>query len=79
MQSLKKNTKNNFGLSEETTSLLLSTFAKFPQIEEIKVFGSRAKGNYKSGSDIDLAIFAANFTFNDLLSMEIEDLQLLIK
>ena len=29
----------------------------YPQIKEVKIFGSRAKGNYKPSSDIDLALF----------------------
>lgn len=30
--------------------------SRYPDITEVRVFGSRAKGNYKPGSDIDLAI-----------------------
>lgn len=47
---------NRFGISEKSFRLLLETFAKYPQVEEVIIFGSRAKGNYKKGSDIDLAI-----------------------
>lgn len=47
---------NRFGISEKSFALLLETFAKYPQVEEVIIFGSRAKGNYKKGSDIDLAI-----------------------
>lgn len=47
---------NQFGISEKSFKLLLETFAKYPQVEEVIIFGSRAKGNYKKGSDIDLAI-----------------------
>lgn len=47
---------NQFGISEKSFNLLLEAFAKFPQIEEVIIFGSRAKGNFKKGSDIDLAI-----------------------
>lgn len=47
---------NSFGISEKSFHLLLETFAKFPEVEEVMLFGSRAKGNYKIGSDIDLAI-----------------------
>ncbi len=31
-------------------------FIDFPEIEEVLIFGSRAMGNFKSGSDIDLAV-----------------------
>jgi predicted nucleotidyltransferase len=28
--------------------------ATFPEVEKVVVYGSRAKGNFKPGSDIDL-------------------------
>lgn len=46
----------NFGLDEETISLIRKLFSQFSKIETVKIFGSRAKGNYKPSSDIDLAI-----------------------
>lgn len=47
---------NTFGITKRSATLLLDTFSKYPQVEEVILFGSRAKGNYKKGSDIDLAI-----------------------
>jgi predicted nucleotidyltransferase len=47
---------NQFGISEKSYQLLLDTFSQYPEIEQVVIFGSRAKGNYKKGSDIDLAI-----------------------
>lgn len=47
---------NSFGISETSFLLLLRTFEQYPQVEEVILFGSRAKGNYRKGSDIDLAI-----------------------
>ncbi len=32
---------------------------RYPEVTEVHLFGSRAKGNNKSGSDIDLAIVNA--------------------
>ena len=49
------NTTNAFGLTNRDMKTLLDTFAKYPEIKEVHLFGSRAKGNYKTGSDIDLA------------------------
>lgn len=37
---------------------------QFPQIERAAIFGSRAKGNYKPGSDIDIAIYGEEITFD---------------
>ncbi len=45
-----------YGLSEQDISEMLTAFRRFPKIEEAIVFGSRAKGNYKPGSDVDVAI-----------------------
>lgn len=50
---------NPFGIQEKSFRLLTEAFARFPEVEEVLVFGSRAKGNYKTGSDIDLAIKGA--------------------
>ncbi|BCJ85668.1 nucleotidyltransferase family protein [Effusibacillus dendaii] len=47
---------NQFGISDKSFQLLLDTFIHYTQVEEVILFGSRAKGNYKKGSDIDLAI-----------------------
>jgi predicted nucleotidyltransferase len=51
---------NKYGIASRTYELLLNTFKRFPQIKEVWLFGSRAKGNYKTGSDIDLAIKGEN-------------------
>ena len=51
-----------FGLSKLTIEKLNSVFAKFPEIEEVIIYGSRAKGNFREGSDIDLTIKGENVT-----------------
>ena len=45
-----------FGLKEATIRRINSVFEKFPEVEEVILYGSRAKGNFKSGSDIDLVL-----------------------
>src|SRR5689334_232599 len=45
-----------FGLNERTTNTIVDILSKYHDIKEVYIFGSRAKGNYKPGSDIDLAI-----------------------
>lgn len=66
------------GLSPQTQTLLNSVFAKYPHIQKIVLYGSRAKGNFKTGSDIDLTILGENVSLNDLLKIqdEIDDLLL---
>ena len=45
-----------FGISALSFELIIKILSKYPQIEEALIFGSRAKGNHKPGSDIDIAI-----------------------
>jgi len=53
---MKKYPVNEKGLSVLDEQEMRETFEKFPEIEKVTLFGSRAKGNFKRGSDIDLAI-----------------------
>jgi len=45
-----------FGLKETTIEKICGVLAQFPQVEQAIIYGSRAKGNYKNGSDIDLTL-----------------------
>jgi predicted nucleotidyltransferase len=54
------------GLSPETVRRIHSVLAAFPKVESAILYGSRAKGNYKRGSDIDLALKGAGLTWTDL-------------
>jgi len=45
------------GLRDSDVEQIRRVIAKYPQIIEVNVFGSRAKGNYRNGSDVDLALF----------------------
>ena len=57
----------NFGLLESDIEYIVATIKKISEIDKAVIFGSRAKGNYKPGSDIDIAIYGENITF-DILS-----------
>jgi predicted nucleotidyltransferase len=50
------------GLAEETVEKIQAVLAGFPQVEKAVVYGSRAKGNFKPGSDIDLTLFGDGLT-----------------
>ncbi len=52
-----------YGLSEKNIKELTSILASFPHIEEAIIYGSRAKGNYRSGSDVDLSLKGAELTY----------------
>ncbi len=58
---------NNFGIYDKSYNLIIQELKKVPQIEKAVIFGSRAIGNYKKGSDIDIAIYGQGITF-DILS-----------
>lgn len=45
-----------YGLSEEHIKIILDYIARYSEIEEAVLFGSRALGTYKPGSDVDIAL-----------------------
>jgi len=67
-----------FGLKDKTVHDIKNVFSKFKQIEKVVIYGSRAKGNYRKGSDIDLSFFGKNVNRNILYEIEenIEELYL---
>jgi predicted nucleotidyltransferase len=68
----------SFGLKETTIEKIQGVLARYPEIEKAVLYGSRAKGNYRNGSDIDLTLMGDGLTHNQLLriEMEIDDLLL---
>ena len=65
-----------FGLKQATIDKINSVFRMHPEIEKVVIYGSRAKGNYRPGSDIDITLFGENVTRDTLskLDWEIDDL-----
>ncbi len=61
-----------FGLSNNHINLINSVFAKYDCINKVVVYGSRAKGNYRAGSDIDLSLFGDNIYLDVLQKIENE-------
>lgn len=51
-----------FGLLDKDLDYINQAIKSFTEIEKAKVFGSRAIGNYKKGSDVDIAIYGENVT-----------------
>ncbi len=45
-----------YGLNEKDIETIIEILRKAPEVESAVLFGSRAKGNFKRGSDVDLAI-----------------------
>jgi len=51
-----------YGLSVRILADLHRIFSSFPEIEKVVIYGSRARGDFHSGSDIDLAIQVPGLT-----------------
>lgn len=70
-----------FGLSQAILGDFRRVFAKYPEVERVLIFGSRAKGTFKEGSDIDLAVFAPALSDQrfTVLWNELDDLPLVFK
>ena len=47
---------SSHGLSEAQLAEVTRIFSRFPKIERVVLFGSRAQGDFKRGADVDLAI-----------------------
>ncbi|HAG92177.1 MAG TPA: hypothetical protein DCL41_09905 [Bdellovibrionales bacterium] len=65
-------TKNLFGLSQASLQKIGSVLKRHSQIERAIVYGSRAMGNFKPSSDIDLTLVGENLSTSDLLQIESE-------
>ena len=59
------------GLSPKTIHALEGVFKQFDAIHKVVLYGSRALGTYKPGSDIDLALFGKNVTPDLIASIAI--------
>lgn len=67
-----------FGLKENITEEIINIFTDFPQVGTVIIYGSRAKENYRPGSDIDLTFKGDNLNLGILnkISLRIDDLLL---
>ncbi|ACH38493.1 nucleotidyltransferase [Citrifermentans bemidjiense Bem] len=67
-----------YGLSDDTIERICSVLSRHPAIEKAILYGSRAKGNFKPGSDIDLTLSGDALTSGELGSIaeELDDLLL---
>lgn len=61
---------DRFGLSESNLRELYDILSSMPHIEEAIIFGSRARGDYKNGSDVDLSLKGRDLTFHDLAVLD---------
>lgn len=67
-----------YGLKKEILHRIKNVFSNYPQVNEVLLYGSRAMGNYKNGSDIDLTIKGSGLNLSVLnkIDLELDDLLL---
>ena len=65
----------NHGLADGTVAEIQAVLAQFPEVERAVLYGSRAKGNHRPGSDIDLTLIGTGLTSKILgqIQGELED------
>lgn len=61
-----------YGLSGDIIERLQQIFTSYPQIEEVVLYGSRATGTFRKGSDIDLTLRGENVNFTVLTKIMAE-------
>ncbi|MCF8367478.1 MAG: nucleotidyltransferase domain-containing protein [Bacteroidales bacterium] len=59
----------NYGLSDKSFSMIINGLAQFDDIQEGYLYGSRAMGNFKKGSDVDIAIKGENISYHIVVKL----------
>ncbi|MGL4767721.1 MAG: nucleotidyltransferase domain-containing protein [Formosimonas sp.] len=67
-----------YGLKPETVVRMCAVLAQYLAVESAILYGSRAKGTQRNGSDIDLTLLGADLTHADLnrVALALDDLSL---
>lgn len=67
-----------FGLNDSNIQAIRSVFSQYDSIEQALIYGSRAKGNYRNGSDIDITLMGEGLDLSTLMKLEdqLDDLML---
>jgi len=58
-----------FGIPKNIQALLIGVFARHASIEEVRIYGSRARGAAAIGSDIDLVVFAPSMSEREFAAL----------
>ena len=67
-----------FGLKYHIIEKIQSIFVKYPDLQQVILYGSRAKGDYRNGSDIDITLKGKglNLQIQNKIDLELDDLLL---
>jgi uncharacterized protein len=60
---------HKYGIPHELWDRIISTIQRSEKVTGIILFGSRAKGNYTNGSDIDLALKGKDLSTKDIITI----------
>jgi predicted nucleotidyltransferase len=68
----------NYGLPQSVIQKIREVLSRYPQVDKAILYGSRAKGNYKNGSDIDLTLHGEGLSLNTIYKIlhDLDDLLL---
>jgi len=61
-----------YGLTDTTLSAIQGVLREHQQVKRALLYGSRAKGTYRNGSDIDMVLDGEDIPFRELLKIEIQ-------
>ena len=67
-----------YGLEKNDVELIINVLETNNKVSKALLFGSRAKGNFEPGSDIDIAIKGAELKLNDVIDLRIAFDELLL-
>lgn len=69
---------DNWGLTKEEIAGIRDIFSKYQQIESVLIYGSRAMGNFKPASDIDLTLKGKgiDLSLQTKIEFDLDDLML---
>ena len=67
-----------FGLPQSVIQRINAVLSRYPQVDKAILYGSRAKGNYKNGSDIDLTLYGGTDLSLNVIYRILDDLDELL-
>jgi len=59
-----------YGLTDRELALMDSYFSQIANLEKVILYGSRAKGNYKKFSDVDITLLGKEIGVSDLFKLQ---------
>ncbi|GAB5464832.1 MAG: nucleotidyltransferase domain-containing protein [Candidatus Kapaibacteriales bacterium] len=66
MAEISEQVESSIGLSPKHIDILVDIFREWKNIEKVLLFGSRAKGNNRKSSDVDLAVIGQDLSARDI-------------